>query len=401
MTQKAPGRGPWARKPRRRALVVGIALLVLVLAAGSAYVAWTFSDRVIVPRPYALMPEFEVIAAAGGTVTLPTPASDVQHANTRAVGTYGLLWEGGHALLGEITSDDGATVTRGLELVSGLAPAAGAPARLDNFVYRRDPLADLGLPFEDLNLPGEVGNLRAWFVPADGGTAVLLLHGRRRGELIETLRMIPALNELGLSVLALSYRNHSGSDPSPDGFYHYGASEWQDALTGARYLAQRGFDRVLLYGLSMGGAVALEALQRWPADLPEPVGLILDSPLIDAIATVRLGAERAGLPLPGLLTRLALSAARLRTGVDFAALRQAEDAQLIPVPVMLVAGTADTTIPIAAVDAFADRVRTPLSYYRLEGVEHVEAWNRDPTTYAARLRLFVASLEVRARATGP
>src|SRR5690606_25867900 len=230
-------------------------------------------------------------------------------------------------------------------------------------------------------------------------TGALVLHGRRRGELIETLRFIPALHDLGLHVLAQSYRNHDASDPSPDGLYHYGASEWEDALAGARELAARGVDRVVLFGVSMGGAVALEALERWGPDLPEVIGLVLDSPLVDPYATVELGAVKAGLPAPALLTRLALKVAGWRTGVDFGSLVQARSAARVPVPVMVVAGTADSTVPIASVDEFVDALRVPVTYHRLEGVEHVEAWNRSGADrYAAWLRAFVASLEVRAAA---
>jgi len=390
-----------------------VVLLLLVLAALLA-VGWVLSSRVIVPAPYSLMPEFEIVAVepiqpgdpAALAVTLPVIADPKQHADTAVSGTYGLLWEGGYGLLGAVL-DAGASgpepsLSRALTLVEGAAPQPGEPARIDNFVYRRDPQQDFGIAFEELELAGEHGNLRAWYVPGEGRSSVLLLHGRRRGELIETLRMIKPLHELGLNVLALAYRNHDSSAPSDDGLYHYGASEWRDALVGARLLAERGSDRVILYGLSMGGAVALEALEHWTeagaGPLPEPVALILDSPLVDPYATVELGAVKAGLPLPGPLTRLALAVAGWRTGADFKQLRQAQDATEVPVPVMVIAGVEDSTVPVASVDEFTAALRTPLTYHRLPGVEHVEAWNHDPETYAGWLRAFLASLEVRAEA---
>lgn len=390
------------------ARVVITVVLLLVLVAGALFaVGWVFSGRVIVPQPYALMPEFDIISvtpASDGqlSVTLPIVPEPAQHANTLVEGVYGLLWQGGSARLGDVLAQDATSVTRALGEVSGSQPTAGAPARIDNFVYRTDPQADLGIPFEDLRLAGPEGTLRAWFVPGDSGTAVLILHGRRRGELIETLRMIGPLHEQGLPTLALAYRNHDQSDPSSDGFYHYGADEWQDALVGVRELAARGADRVILYGLSMGGAVALETVKRWTGDLPELVGVILDSPLIDAYDVIELGAVKSGLPLPAQLTKLALFVAGLRTGVDFTQLSQARTAATIPVPVMVIAGEADSTVPIAAVDRFTDAVRTPLTYLRLEGVEHVDAWNHDPQSYAQWLRTFISGLDVRAQrsATG-
>lgn len=387
----------------RRVLTVLLVAVALVLVA-LAVVGWVFSGRVVEPQPYSLMPEFDVIgftpAAGGGVVTLPVVADPAQHARTLVEGTYGLLWEGGYARLGAVLSRDATQVVRELGPVTGTPPAAGAPARLDVFVMRDDPLTDLGLAYEDLTLAGPEGSLRAWYVQGTSRTAVLLLHGRRRGELSETLRMIGPLHELGVPTLALAYRNHDRSDPSRDGLYHYGADEWADALVGVRELAARGADRVVLYGLSMGGAVALEAAKRWSPDLPELAGIALDSPLVDVYEVVELGAEKAGLPVPAQLTRLALLVAGLRTGVDFASLSQARTAGTVPVPVMVIAGTADSTVPVAAVDAFADALRVPLTYHRLDGVEHVEAWNVDPERYGRWLAAFIGGLDVRASAGG-
>ena len=56
-------------------------------------------------------------------------------------------------------------VTRAVAVVEGTLPAAGTPARVDNFVYRRDPERDLGLAFERLTLSGPVGGVAAWYVP--------------------------------------------------------------------------------------------------------------------------------------------------------------------------------------------------------------------------------------------
>lgn len=404
-----------------------LALLLLAVVAVAA-VGWVLSNRVLVPSPYGLMPEFELASVedlGGGryAVGLPAPGPGAQpgagsaatgggpggsarqpegrpaqHADPRLQGTYAVLWDGGYGSLGATLSDAGGVVTRAVELQGGAPPTAGAPARMDNFYYRHDPETDLGLPFEDLTLRGPVGDLHAWYVPGEQRTAVLLLHGRRRGELIETLRFTQALHDAGLPVLALAYRNHDASDPSPDGLYHYGASEWQDALVGALELARRGHERVILYGLSMGGAVALEALERWPQAAPEVVALVLDSPLVSVSAVVELGAVKAGMPMPATLTRLALLVAQLRTGTDFAGLEQASYAPSIGVPVLLIAGEDDSTVPIAAVDAFAAAVRAPLTYLRLPGVEHVEAWNHDPARYALWLREFFAGLQVRASA---
>lgn len=392
-----------------------MAVVILIILGVLSVAGWVFANRVLVPAPYALNPEFTLggveSGGAGGlppdlpeplqsrarsgatvTVSLPEPEPGRQHANTRAEGVYGLLWEGGHGLLGPVTTDGG-LLKREVHLLAGHLPGSEMAARVDNFVYRQDPHADLGLQYEELTLDGEAGQLRAWFVPGeDDATAVLLLHGRRRGELTELLRFTEVFNGLGLPALALAYRNHDQSAPSKDGYYHYGASEWRDALVGAEELRERGFKRVVVFGASMGGAVALEAVKRWPAEAPAVVGMILDSPLVDPYPVIQSGAERMGVPQAALMTRLALLIAGLRTGVSFRSLRQHLTGAQLTQPLLLIAGVADATVPISAIDRFVAARAAPLQYVRLEGVEHVEAWNINPALYRERVREFLASL---------
>ena len=361
-------------------------LLALVVGVG-----WYFSSLVLKPQPYGLMPEFELIDGSADTVTLPAPASRGQFADTRRTGTYGLVWAGGHGVLGDVLSSSETQLTRSLQVSAGEPPRSGEPARLDTFVYRQNPQEDLGLAYEALTLKGEVGNVQAWWLTGDADTAVLMLHGRRRGDLPETLRVMPTLVGAGYSVLALAYRNHGRSSPSPDGFYHYGHSEWRDALTGLEFLQNQGVKRVVLYGFSMGGAVALETFKHLSGSAPAKLSvaaIILDSPLLDPRSVFRLGAENMGLPLAGPLTDLALGVARLRAGVNWTALDQRRTAVHISVPVLLIAGAAEQTVPIAVVDDFAAALPNA-EYHRLEDADHVEAWNRDPAAYESWVSAFL------------
>ena len=365
-------------------LMVLVAVVILGLVAGG----WYFSSQFLVPRPYGLMPEFEIVAAEGGTVTLPAPPpSPPQFARTRAEGRYNLIWDGGYGPLGKIVADDGSTVTRELQVAEGRSPARGDPARLDVILYHRDPLRDHGLAFEDLRLAGDAGDVAAWWIPGDSDAAVMLVHGRRRADLTETLRIIPTIVDMGYAVLAMSWRNHGTSAPSDDGLYRYGAVEYRDVLTGLEYLEEQGVTRVALYGFSTGATLGLEAAERWPAGAPTLEAMVFDAPLVDLRASVRASARRRG--LPDVLSTMALAVARLRTGVSWSELDGRRNADDIAVPLLVFAGTADSTIPVEVVDAFVAGVEAPVTYERLEGVEHVEAWNEDPEAYEASVRAFL------------
>ncbi|MEZ4607787.1 MAG: alpha/beta fold hydrolase [Deinococcales bacterium] len=214
-----------------------------------------------------------------------------------------------------------------------------------------------------------------------------MIHGRRRGELKETLRAMPTLVELGYSVLSISYRNHSGSAMSQDGLYHYGATEWQDVKLGYDFLKEQGFERVVLYGFSMGAAISLELLERLE-DKSHIQALILDSPMLDAPTVFLTGARQLG--LPDILSNLAITVAGWRIGINWSSLDQRLLASQMTQPILLIGGVRDSTIPISLLDDFASRVKSPLVYKRIDEAEHVESWNLDPQAYATWLTDFLS-----------
>ena len=384
-----------------------LALLVpLALLALGALVAYRVADRVarsqLVPEPYGLQPEFTLRSVAPDPddttrvrLVLPLPSGRhvPQVARVDAEGRYGLLWDDdgaiGHGWLGPVLARDAQHVTRSLAPVSGAPPRPGAPARLDATVYRRDPLRDHGLPFDEVRIDGPVGELAAWWLERPGDAAVVMVHGRRRGERNEALRALPVIAASGASVLVSSYRNHDSSDPSPDGLFHYGAGEADDLLAALVWLRARDVARVVLVTYSMGGALALLARERWPADAPRLLAITLDAPLVDPREVLRHGVQRTG--LPAVAADLGLRLASRRTGVDFGALDLRRLAPTLDVPLLLHATAQDGTIPVALVDDFAARVPPRLlSYRRRERGDHVEAWNVDPRGYEAALGTFVA-----------
>ena len=379
-----------------RRSVVALVVVALAAVAALAAVGWVFSDRVLVPAPYQLLPEFELVDVTplgdgAFEVAMPLPAPDAdppQHARTGVEGRYGLLWEDGAGRLGEIVGRADGTIVRRVALTRGSAPKAGDPARMDVTLFA-DP-GDRGLAYQEVLVPGPLGDLPGWWLPGRDEDAIVVFHGRRRADRSEALRMLPTLVDEGASVLVVSYRNHDASPPSPDGFYHYGAGEVDDALAAVAWLAERGVERIALVGYSMGSAVATLALDRWPKEAAEPVGLILDSPLIDPEPIFAQGARRSSLPAPAFLAAVTTRVAGWRTGVDFGSLDLRRLAPEVEVPVLLIAGEADTTIPVATVDAFADALPLLYAYLRLPDVEHVEGWNAVTDRYEEAVAEFLA-----------
>ncbi len=381
-----------------RRLLLSIVLFFLALAlVGLAVVGWIFSNTILQVQPYSLQPEFIITEATETTVTLPEPPNDRQFANTRREGVYNLRWgtalgeTTGYGRLGNIISDTDGKIVRELSLTSGLLPKAGDSARLETFVFLNNPKEDLGIDYEEVKLKSDAGKLQTWWIDQNTDTAAIMVHGRRRGTIQETLRAMPTVVSEGYSVLALAYRNHGESALSPDRFYHYGDSEWQDVVVALNFLESNGVKNVILYAFSMGGEVVLETYQRYQPGL-QIKAIILDAPFLDPRTVFQNSAKRMNLPLPNLITNWAMVVARVRSGINWPSLDQRSLAPNINVPVLLFAGTGDTTIPIALIDEFASNVKD-IDYHRLENVEHVESWNYNPEQYETWLKEFLQSLK--------
>jgi uncharacterized protein len=390
-----------------RHLLISIVLFFVALAlVGLAAVGWVFSNSILQVQPYGLQPEFEILGVTSTSVTLPEPPNNNQFAATRREGVYNLRWGDANLLttttnvasemtlnygrLGKILSDEGGRVVRELTVTAGEPPKVGDGARLESFVFLRNPKEDRDIDYEELRLEGDAGELQAWWIDQKADTAVVMVHGRRRGTIQETLRIMPTLVREGFSVLAVAYRNHGDSAMSPDGFYHYGETEWQDVETALTFLASKDVKNVILYGFSMGAEVVLETYERYKS-APQVRAIILDAPFLDTRTIFQNSARKMNLPLPNLLTEWAMFVAKLRSGINWQSLDQRSLAPNIRVPVLLFAGTADSTIPIALVDDFASKV-PDIEYHRLEGVEHVESWNHNPEQYEAWLREFLQTV---------
>ncbi|CAN5666487.1 hypothetical protein BH23DEI1_BH23DEI1_10510 [soil metagenome] len=385
-------------RTRPSGVAIGGGLLAAVVVIGAGVIAWRVGEGVVVPVPYGLQPEFEVLGVAGTggtTVRLPAPPPNAsQFSRTEARGRYGLMWEVaggiGHGQLGPVGARGDGWVERPLDVVVGPPPQPGTPARLDVTLHRRDPLADHGVPFEEVWIVGPVGEIAGWFMERNADTAVVMVHGRRRGDRTEALRALPSVLAHGTSVLVTSYRNHDASAPSSAGLFTYGQDESDDLLAAIAWLADRGVERVVIVSYSMGGAIALLARERWPDRAPELLGIAMDSPLLDPREVVRLAVRRAGLPLPGLAADLGLAVAGWRAGVRWAPLDLRRLAPGLDLPVLLIGAVEDGTIPIDLLDDFARLAPADsLEYWRVEGAGHVEAYNVDPAAYEARLGTFL------------
>lgn len=248
------------------------------------------------------------------------------------------------------------------------------------------------LPFDEVMVPGPLGDYPAWSVPAGpADTWVIAVHGRG-ADRREVLRMLPTLHRLGLPVLAISYRNDAGAPPSPDRRYHLGDTEWTDLAAAVRYALGHGARRVVLYGWSMGAALTGAFLDR-ADEAAHVAGVIWDSPVLDWRATLRVQAVVHR--MPAALTSVVTRCATARTGIDFDRFDLVRHPPKVRPPTLLLHGESDSAVPPGpgrALAAAAPRLHWPLRHVELPGAEHTAGWNTDPAGYEAEVTRFLAGI---------
>ncbi|MER7518855.1 hypothetical protein [Streptomyces sp. NPDC126499] len=361
---------------------------VIGLGAAAVAVGRYASDAALgVPsgRPFPGDPRLTVHATGPGRITLTRSLASLRP------GTYGIEAEGLHAVVGPVldrvphTAD---TVVRRLERVELGALAPGDRVRLTPQLHRGTPETALGLPYEEAEIPGELGTLPAWVVPGPRSTWVIALHGL--GTTREhPLNLLPFFHRRQIPVLVPAYRGDRGAPPAPDGLGHLGDSEWRDVDAAVRYAVRRGAANVVLYGWGTGAAMALHAAAS--SGVRDRIrGLVLDSPVLDWEATLRnLASARR---VPGLLLPLVVRAAQGRTGLHGDRLQEAADPHALRVPTLLFHGPDDTLAPWAGSRRLAELRPDLVTLTTVLQAPHAAMWNADPLRYEEALRRFLTPL---------
>lgn len=119
----------------------------------------------------------------------------------------------------------------------------------------------IGLSYEDVYFETSDGaNLNGWFVPCDNPRATVIFCHGNAGNISHRLDIIRMLNSLGLNVFIFDYRGYGKSSgwPSEKGTY-------LDLLAAHDYVLNRDDvdkEKIILYGKSLGGAVAAEVATK-------------------------------------------------------------------------------------------------------------------------------------------
>ncbi|HTL41830.1 MAG TPA: alpha/beta fold hydrolase [Pseudolysinimonas sp.] len=372
-------------------LAAATGLAALVAGALSVIVART----VIIP-PSRRTDDVTILRVdeKAGTILLSS------NADSRLPGEYSFWFTGdtGHARLGDIVEQDDRTVLRRLIGVDFGDIATARRGRLSGW-FHLSP-RDLPYPYRDIRIETPLGAAPAWLVPTAAGEGtrwVINVHGRavRRSE---TLRAIRPFREAGFTSLIASYRNDGDAPRSDDYRYALGDREWQDIEAAMQYAVDHGAEELVLMGWSMGGATVLQALTRSPLG-EKVIGVVLESPVVDWIAT--LDFQAALRRLPALVRWGVLQLFKHRWGGWFTGLAEPLDldrldfvrrARELDVPILILHSDDDGFVPSTASRALAVARPDIVTYEAFEVARHTKLWNYDRERWEGAISRWLTSL---------
>ncbi|MDO5681358.1 MAG: alpha/beta fold hydrolase [Propionibacteriaceae bacterium] len=356
-----------------------IGLGASILAAGALGSGWAIARRLTAPataRTYDLI--VRGVEHEGGTQRVVLDHTP----QTTANGIYNLWTEdGGWAQLGDDTAERGKErIARGLTGRSpGLNLAAGHRVSWSG-VYYATP-ADAGLDARDITITTPSGACPAWRINGDPSAWAIHIHGlgsTRAG----TLRGVQVATELGYTSLVVTYRNSIEGPRVGTGRSTLGHTETTDVDEAIGYAVRRGAQRIVLFGWSMGAAIALQLAAR-PRHAGLITALVLDSPVLSWTDTVKANCARSGLPavagalaVPWLAARPLALITRLPDAIPLRQFNWIARAPEFSTPTLILHGTRDSSAPVGLSQILRAR-RGDLVTLETFSADHTLAWNSD------------------------
>jgi len=219
--------------------------------------------------------------------------------------------------------------------------------------------------------------LHGWHIPARKPTkrTLILLHGypADKGDILPPLSFLH--EDFNLFLFDFRYLGKSEGSYSTAG-----AKEVRDLLAAIRFLKGRGVGEVGVWGFSMGGAVALMALQ----EAPEIQAVVSES---SYASLAQMALQLFRIPILDYPSAFLVGAwAKLFLGIDLRDVSPAQAVRGTRVPILLIHSTTDAVIPFAHAEslkkALADNPRA--EFWFKDGFAHGQLGS----DYQARLTHF-------------
>jgi len=226
---------------------------------------------------------------------------------------------------------------------------------------------DAGIHFEEVNFSTRDGvRLHGWYIPHGAARSTLVwFHGNAGniGHRVENIKLLH--DKIKINVFIFDYRGYGKSQgrPSEQGTYMDGEAALE--LVANRFGAQP--QRTVLFGRSLGAAVAAEMALRFPSQ-----GLILESPFVSIPEMAR--AVFPFLPIGALL----------KTRYD-----TEEKVRRIKTPLLVLHGDRDEVVPFAQGKRIFAAAPEPKIFFTIRGAGHNDTYLAGGARYFEQLKNFI------------
>ncbi len=242
------------------------------------------------------------------------------------------------------------------------------------------------IPYEDVEIRSRDGLLLhgRYYHVEDGAPLEIQCHGYRSTPLRDFAGSGVEYIRRRYNLLLIDHRAHGESEGKTISF---GINERLDLLEWIKYSVERfgGDVKIVLYGISMGGATVLMAAGE---DLPENVKCVIaDSPYSSPVEIIGKVAGDMGLPR-GAVKLLAVIGARAFGGFALRSASPISAVKAASVPILIIHGDADSFVPCyMSREISAENPSVRLEIF--EGADHAACYLKDREKYNALVDAFV------------
>ena len=211
-----------------------------------------------------------------------------------------------------------------------------------------------GLPYQEVWLSAsstpDLKQIYGWWIPAASQEKGVVLYFHGAGHNLSAYKGdLKALHQMGFSVFAIDYRGYGlskGNFPSEAQIYEDARSAWQYLIQQRQVLPSR----IYIFGVSLGGAIAIDLAHKHP----EAAALIV----VSSFTSMQDQASSLGFwmfPLDRLLTQRFESLQKIKS---------------VKVPVLLAHGAGDNYVPSWMSQKMYDAASEPKKLLLIPGADH-------------------------------
>jgi fermentation-respiration switch protein FrsA (DUF1100 family) len=235
-----------------------------------------------------------------------------------------------------------------------------------------DPVA-WDMPFDDVYFPTTDGlKLHGWFVPGEKEITLLWCHGNA-GNISYRLDNMKLLHDsIGVGIFIFDYRGYGYSQGRPSE-----AGTYRDAEAALVYLHQRpdiDSDSIVIFGRSLGGAVAVDLASRHQCR-----GLILESTFTSLVDLFEIPYEFK-------------EGSELHSGFSTIKYDSLAKIKKVEVPLLMFHGNCDEVVPFESGCSLYSAANEPKRFYVIEGAGHNDTYIIGGEEYLNAIREFIDSL---------